>query len=349
VPRASAAAERQPVGPLQATSPPITRTPVSFRQPVDRQCNIQGDILLKNSYVESDFTVDWQSLLKTDVSLLWAAVISAIISAAVSYAFRRSEIRFNLVAEYEQEQRKQLRALVGRYHGRLLQVASSLNSRLWNLYTNRDAGWLDANGQYTQLGYYLATTIHRFLSFCTFSRKFESEAIYLDGRIASKDDFLFADYLAALRWVLTDVALFKELPYNSGIAIDHFFSDSLRSCCDSCWVKKAMISLDDFNTRMETDRSLDKVVMFFDGLGQEEDRLRWDRIIAFHLLLLAFINRFGYKIHRVNDNAFYQVVQQIEHPIILRNLVHALPRLGISNDREARRITRAVRRLTKTK
>jgi hypothetical protein len=299
-------------------------------------------------HLESDFIVDWQALLKTDVSLLWAAVISAIISAAVSYVFRRSEIRFNLLAEYEQEQRKQLRALVGRYHGRLLQAASGLNSRLWNLYTNRNAGWLDANGQYTELGYYLATTVHRFLCFCTFSRKFESEAIYLDGRIASKDDFLFADYLTALRWVLTDVTLFKGLPYNTSIASDHFFSDSLRSCCDSCWIKKAMISLDDFNIRLGTDRSLDRVIMFFDGLGQEEDRLRWDRIIAFHLLLLAFINRFGYKIHRVNDDAFYQVVQQIEHPIILHNLVQALPRLGLANDREARRIIPAVRRLAKT-
>jgi hypothetical protein len=170
--------------------------------------------------------------IKTD--LLWATLVSAIVSAAVSYYFKRREARHKLAVEYEYEQRKKLRDLIGRYHGRLLHACNSLSYRFWNLYQNANAAWLDSDGDYKRPGYYLLSFVHRFLAIFSFIRQFENEAIYVDGRIAEQMDFIFLSYLEAIRWVMTDVALFDGIPYDNSHQRDHFFADNFRQYCDGC-------------------------------------------------------------------------------------------------------------------
>jgi hypothetical protein len=65
-----------------------------------------------------------------------------------------------------------------------LQPSVLLNHRMWNLYRNHEEGWLQAPGSYSALGYYLLSTVHRFVCVCGLCRRLESEAIYFDARIA---------------------------------------------------------------------------------------------------------------------------------------------------------------------
>ncbi len=276
---------------------------------------------------------------KTD--LLWAALVSAVVSAAVSYFFRKREARHRLEVEYEYEQRKKLRDLIGRYHGRLLHAANSLNYRFWNLYTNSEAGWLDVAGRYNEAGYYFVSFVHRFLAVCTLTRQFESEAIYVDARIAQQGDFTFLNYLAALRWAITDVALFQGVSYDTSHQRDHFFADTFRQYCDACIDNGQFITYEAFGDRIKTDRSLDPLLRFFDSLRPSEERLRWDRLLVFHLLLMAFINSFGYETQYTSESKFEAVAKQVRHATILENLIAWLPRHGLGKDREARHLVRA--------
>ena len=286
-------------------------------------------------------------LLSSKTDILWVALVSAAVSAAVSYYFRKREARHNLALEYEYGERKKLRELIGRYHGRLLQTSNSLNYRFWNLYSNAHAGWLDVGGDYSRSGYYFISFVHRFLAVCTLIRQFENEAIYVDARIAEKKDFTFLNYLAALRWVMTDVALFAGVPYDTSHQRDHFFADNFRQYCDACQVEGDFISYQGLSELIAEDHSLDPVLQFFDSLCPSEDRLRWDRLVAFHLLLLAFINSFGYRIQYSGQLKFSDVVAQARNAVILENLVQWLPRHGLDKDYESRRIVRACQALKK--
>jgi hypothetical protein len=185
--------------------------------------------------------MDWSQLLQANTDLLWTAIISAIVSASVSYLFKRREIRFNLSAEYEYEQRKKLRNLMGNYHGRVLQATDRLNQRFWNLYTYVEKGWLNVNSNYSNAGYYFNTTAHRFFHVCTLARRFEAEALYIDARIAEKNDFTFLNYLSAITWCATTASLYEGLEYDVEFPTDHFFGDRLRAACDSCWVNDQFI------------------------------------------------------------------------------------------------------------
>lgn len=272
------------------------------------------------------------------------ALITMILGTPLRYAIDKRAVRHKLSTEYEYEQRKQFRNLIGRYYGRLLEATERLNLRLWNLYVNESEGWLQMHGNFSkpEKHYYYTTTVYRFLSVLSLVRKFEAEAIFIDPRIADAKDFRFTKYLKALHWVSTDTALFKGLDYDKFYATDHFFSDALRQICDSCWINNEFISIDEFYARVKKQQSLRPVLEFFDGLEATEARYRWDRLVAFHLILLAFINSFGYDTQQTSKPKFVEVAKRIRNKPVAENLATWLKKLGLEKDKHAKRIINAI-------
>ena len=286
-------------------------------------------------------------LLATKTDLLWVTLVSAVVSAGVSYLFKRSETRHTADVSYEYEQRKELRKLIGRYHGRLLNAANSMNYRLWNFYANQEQGWLYVGGKYGNPdNYYFRSFVYRFLNIFALIRQLETEAVLLDARIAEKKDFVFLNYAAALHWVMTDVALTKGMPYDDFHQTDHFFSDHFRQYCDCCLQKGSFIGIDEFSELLRNNcTAIEPVLEYFDGLSRKEARLRWDRLVAFHLLIMAFINSFGYKRQYSPQRLFIDAAKQMKDLRVLKNLVIWLPKHDLGQDREAKRIVGALENL----
>jgi hypothetical protein len=286
------------------------------------------------------------SLLLSQTNLLWAGIISAVVSTAVSYFFRKRETRDRLKTEYEYEQRKKLRNLIGLYHGRLLSASNTLNHRFWNLYQNHEKNWLKVNGNYSPQNYYFHSFVHRFLNVCCLVRQFEREAIYVDARIAEKNDFIFLKYLDALRHCVTDKQLFDGLPYDDFYQTDHFFADTFRQYCDSCVDDDGnFCGFDQFVQRVQTDRSIDEVLRFFDSLSYSEKRFRWDRLITFHLVLAGFINSFGYPEQQTTKSQLEYIARQIKNSKVLDNLPIWFARHGLAQDRHTKEIIGCSKRI----
>lgn len=276
-----------------------------------------------------------------------AAIIAAIvglltgsIGPIAKHLLDRWSLHHRLSAEHEYEERKKLRSLIGRYHGRVLEAAESLNHRLWNLQENQDRGWLELDGQFDKMAdfYYFRTTIYRFLELLGRLKKFQEEAIYIDARIAKKSDLEFLQYAKALEWVITDVALFDGMNYDNYHATDHLFKGHVAVACDACCEGENPISLATFEDRIRNgliERALYPINCLFDGLAAD-GRPRWDRIVAFHLLLCAFINAFGYPMQRTSTAQLSQLASTIQHEQIPRNLIKWLNRLGIGERKEGK-------------
>ena len=71
---------------------------------------------------------------------------------------------------------------------------------------------------------------------------------------------------------------------------------------------------------MRVDDALDPVLKFFDDLKADETRLRWDRLVVFHLFLITFINAFGYGYQQTKKDELARVVKRIRHDKIRENL-----------------------------
>ena len=141
------------------------------------------------------------------------------------------------------------------------------------MYCNQHKGWLDAEGEYEESGYYHFSFVYRFLSFLTLVRQFECEAVLIDARIAEKNDLYFVKFAKAFSWAVCDVALFEHLNYDVHYATDHFFRDQLREICDSCVKEGAFLGHEELRTSLNSTPDFDRVFRFFDGLKKNESRL----------------------------------------------------------------------------
>lgn len=288
-------------------------------------------------------------LTMSETKFLLPAIISSVVSIIVSTItvlfVKRFETRDKLSAEYSHEQRKKIRELTGKYHGRILRSCVSLNHRIWNLFKNEQNGWLDANGRYrTNAGYYLISFAHRFLYLVCLIRQFEKEAIFLDSRYTKKDDFIFMHYLEIINWAMTDVSLFKGIEYDSTLQYDHFFSDRLRSYAEMCLKNEEFINIEEFEKIIREDSSFDQILKFFDGLKSGENRLRWDRLLVVHLFLVTFINKFGYKPQKTTSSQISTIVFKIENIQIIENLRFWMNRFGISKEKEIKLLDKELKK-----
>lgn len=271
---------------------------------------------------------------------LIAAIVgfmSGIFGAYFKHFLDKRALRDRLATEYQYAERKKLRELIGRYHGRMLEAAERMEHRLSNLQVNESKGWLNISGEYDrpENNHYFTSTVNRTVSLMTLIRLFEAEAIFIDARIAIEGELVFAKFAKALVWALTDADLFKDLGYDTSRQTDHIFSDKLRVLCDSCASDGKVIASEEFEERLTSAdgrRRLMPLLTFFDGLCSAENRLRWDRVIVLHLLLMAFINTFGYDVQKSPPEKFVQVAQSAKHRKVLENCVAQIPQLDLTQE-----------------
>ncbi len=271
-------------------------------------------------------------------------LLTGLVGPAAKHWLDRWSLRHRLRTEHEYSERKKLRELISRFHGRVLEAAESLNHRLWNLQENQDKGWLDLGGNYEEAGgfYYFRTTVHRLLALLIHLKQFQEEAIFIDARIAEKTDLLFLKYAKALEWVLTDVALFSGLPYDPYHSTDHLFKGHIRVACEVCTEASAPLSLGEFENCLRSGKYMQELIPvyeFLDGLAND-GRLRWDRVVTFHLVLCAFINTFGYSMQRTSEPQLQQLLSTLRNPMVAKNLKQWLQKLGIDMDKEGKVVRR---------
>jgi len=278
------------------------------------------------------------ALIAAVVSVLTAIltlIATFILTPIGQYLLTRRQLPYQLKTEYEYEQRKQLSDTINRYRGLILNYADILKTRVFNLYENEAKGWLKVKVKkswfktdeknYQAAGYYYRTTVYRFLAVTSSIQQFENEALYIDHKIAEKENYFdFVYGLKLLQKAATDVSLFDATGYDSSVSKDHIFSDRLRIIADSYWRQEGFLTREEFRSLMGKDHELDPVLEFFDDLRSSEDRLRWDRLVVFHLFLIAFVNTFRYGFQQTKEDELIHVVKKIRHNEVRKNLVRWL-------------------------
>lgn len=299
----------------------------------------------------------WRSFLSLDARVQ-AAIISAVVGsgsallvALWSHVLGRWGLEHRLKAEYEFAQRKALRDAAAEHQGRLVESAESLNLRLWNLLKNHGQGWLRVNGRYGgPSAYYFHSTVQRFLDFVSLARGFEQRALCFDGTVAKSRELVLLKYVKAVQWAVVDVYLFDGLPYDQSESRDHFFRDQLAADCDAYQGQRLASNgeVKDLASMVSEDGvPLRATFLFFDGLGEDEPRYRWERLLVLHLLVLAFLNEFGYDMQHSRRDSFEYVVNRIKHLEVLQNLREWIPKLGLGGAKGTKELRRALTKVPK--
>ena len=286
--------------------------------------------------------------IQTAVIAALTAFGSTVAATPVRYLIDKRLERNKEQLAYEYAQRRELSALVARFHGRLLDEGDALHQRLLDVWRFEDKSWLDLGGDYNNddgRRPYFFTTVYRFTSFAALGSGFERGVLFLDERLAAPRDLLLHSYVRALRWSMTDTRLFAGLGYDFAIGRDHLYRDLYRSSCE------AVLSSDsnanelhyrEFEALVDDGRTLQHILQFFDGLCPTEPRLRWDRLVAFDLLLMSMLSAVGYRSQDCSEEEIKTVAAELRHPQIAANLLTWLPELGLAEHPEGRMLTSAL-------
>jgi hypothetical protein len=256
----------------------------------------EGAVDTTGEQSDSDPTLSSTMVISTDAATLsWAALValgvSALVSGLVKFVFDDLLAKRKANRDFEYERRRELRALLALFDGRLMEAAADLHYRFRNIYISGDSArlWLQS-----PTGYFCRSTVYRFLALFRLAVEFDQRAIYFEPETCSADDLMFIRYAKAFQWAMTDTRLFEGTGYDVTHATDHFFRDNLRTLCEVDLPPEQQLTYAFFERQVVPVESKQPLFEFFAGLSKESTPFRWDRLVILDLLLMGFLDRVGY-------------------------------------------------------
>jgi hypothetical protein len=275
------------------------------------------------------------------------SIITLILSAIGKSLFERHFHIFKLEADHRYEQRKRIKKILSRNKIQLLNSCESLTHRLWNFAENYREHWhrLDGNYSKAEHNYYFLSSLYRILSVFAWIRKIENEMIYLDTTISTKEDLNFIKYLKVLPQLFCDLLLFDGFEYDKNYDTDHFFKNNFEQMAACLLNENGVTDFSDFKKNFsEYRKKVDSMCNFIDDLSPDEERLRWDRLQAFHLVLMAFINSFGYDFQYTPKHKIDTLISTNRKTRLVNNLIVLLKRDKLYRQREIKRVIKVITR-----
>jgi hypothetical protein len=302
------------------------------------------------------------------IELIVSGSVGACVGAGVGLLKELRVAEATLGFQHRHEERKKLRGLQSRDKARSWGSPLDWDRRMSQLYEGTYC-WMDPRDgdRLHEREYYYHSVIFRFLQLTAIARRFEAEAFYIDPQIAQRGDFDLLRYAKSFLWAMIHAEL---SPDDGQPGADHFRSDAFRPLLDLAYstpktedgepvlpetrsrdeelifdLQRCMAMLhnaDALGHRVE----IDELLVFFDGIrpddyaGDGRQRRRWDRLVTLHLFVLAFIDDCGYVWQRKHiEDQTQRAVGMLLYPDTLQQeLAHWLPRLGLDNQIEFRRI-----------
>lgn len=284
-----------------------------------------------------------------------AALIAAIVSVITliltlttkNFLERKLHIR-KLEADHEYEQRKSIKAVLSKHKVHLLNSCESLNHRMWNFANNHSKEWLKVDNNYDSKQYYITSFTYRIIVVYYWIYKIEKELIFLDSTISTKTDLDFIKYLKLFQRTLTDIKLFdglyEEEEYET-YPKDHFYANELGAFVNYVQEDDELISFEKFKIKVnESHEPILKLLNFLDGLSPNENRPRWERLHSLNLVLILFLNSFGYDFQKTSEQ---QIIKTLEFPRkskVRSNFLRLLNNDKLEKQKEVKRLIKELKK-----
>ena len=229
--------------------------------------------------------------------------VTAILTLVLKWWLSKYFHLFKLKSEHEYEQRQQIKKILSQNKIRLLDACERLNLRLWNFFNHKhEREWHKADK------YYLVSFTYWMVVVFSWIRKLEMEMVYVDTTISSKVDMEFIKYIHVFPQVMCDAGLFAKLSYDSKHPTDHFFRGKLDSMADSLIAESKVMTSTEFEANDKAQQEIRDMSSFIEKLLPNSE-LSWGRVKCLHLLVIAFLNSFGYDFQRTKRSKYKNYYQ----------------------------------------
>jgi hypothetical protein len=237
--------------------------------------------------------------------------------------------------EFQYEQRKKIKEVLAKYKVPLIKVCNEVNERYWNFQENYSKGWLNAEGNFDQSGYYFKSFVYRILAVFAWIKIIEGELIFLDTTIASKKDLELLKYFRLIKDVFTSVQLYKTFNYDQSSASDHIFRNQLEDMSEAFMQDGKVITSSEFNKNFSSILpAIKPFCAFLDNINPEINKLRWDRFHLFHIALIGFVNSYGYDFQQVDKNTILKINARLGKNGLLENFQEHINYFKLNGNKE---------------
>jgi len=268
--------------------------------------------------------------------------------ATIKYKSNKDDLshKNKLKFEHSLSEQKKIKESISKNKIQMINACEMLNHRLWNLSEFYEKKWHFVDGDFTkETKYYFHSFIYRLGAIIWWSSKIENELIYLDTTIADKDDLDFLKFCKFIHIILSQVKLFNNLDYNGEKDYDHFFYHKLikEINCLSNENKTDIINYDLYEKDLTDNlEKMKGICSFIDGVHPKEDRLRWNRLYALHLTIIAFLNNYGYDFQKTSKQQIEEIVKVMSlsenNDTVLLNFVQLLQKIKLDKNKEVQKI-----------
>jgi hypothetical protein len=260
--------------------------------------------------------MEWWNSLDPNIT---AAIISVGITSITLFIGgrikRHNEKKLHiekLIDEHRHDEQKKIKESISKNKIQLINAAEILNHRLLNFAGNWEKKWHHSDTDVGENSYYSVSFAYRLLKFYWWVLKADNELVYLDTTLADKSDMDFIKFLRIFPGVMCQVTLFDGLDYDAEYDTDHFFKHDFENIIASFEVKKEFPEYQTFKEVYSgKDDEISSLISFIDGMSADEKRLRWTRLFSLHLLVISFLNAYGYSFQYTGSTKIKAIAQSL--------------------------------------
>jgi hypothetical protein len=281
------------------------------------------------------------------------ALISIIVSVITFFLtnylknyFENKLLKKKLETEHKFNQQKKIKEVLSKYKIHLLTSCEDFNRRMFNLYSNYSQEWINISDKTKDYSnpqdYYFHSFVYRFLSVLAWIKKIQKEIISIDTTLAAKNDLEFIKFLRTISQLLSDITTFIE-GESAHNAPDHFFRNNLNLFPDAIITDDGIKSYSEYtDSLVNYQESLLELYRWFDSISPSEDRKRWDRLYFLHLIVMVFLNNYGYDFQKTDETKLKQVLENPLKEVNLEGFFELLRHYKLDKNKEIKKMTEIV-------
>ncbi len=270
--------------------------------------------------------------------ILWIPWWTAILSVAGNKLLDKSFFVFTLNTQYKHEQRAKLKDFLGKTKTGLLNSAEDMQYRLWNFREKISENWHCQTEKTWKdpTKYYIQSFVYRFLEFFYFARKVRSDIFFVDSTVATRQDYTYLKYIKALQLLFCDADLLntEQHPYTGKKPKHHFYKDVFYNFPAFIVKDGNILNFDSFKEKIQGNTEKIEPIRNYIALCENKnDNLNYCTMQLFHLLLLAFLNTYGFDYQRTDKEKLIQIVKSYKGNMLFTNFKRFLEKHKLSREK----------------
>lgn len=273
------------------------------------------------------------------VTIITAAATALLTTIIKSY-IDRVNYQNKLQKDLEYEQQRSVKNTVNKHKGQLIESISTLHNRL--KYLARAEGYAKLKIEsIIESDKTLKSTLYRFLSMFARIHLINQELIHFDQTKAHEEDLVLIKFFRIMPLVFQDkdleINLSKE--YNKRSLIQRNTFEEMYN-----WMiyKNSVISYTQFKDDYYTEKHLfQPLIDYLTEINPNDDTTKWDRLFSLHLLIMGFLNKFGYDFqYNTEANIKKYIKRQGRYEMFVNVKIHLIDKFKLDKDEEVKKLLR---------